>query len=85
MASKTLFQSFVGQLLPKPDTRNEAGGPAYAFSPKQALAQYAVTGCLNSTFYASAEMQLAKLLQFAGAVDAEFVAKTAIYCPPAVT
>jgi 60 kDa SS-A/Ro ribonucleoprotein len=80
MASKTLFQSFVGQLLPKPDTRNEAGGPAYAFSPKHALAQYAVTGCLNSTFYASAEMQLAKLLQFAGAVDAEFLAKTAIYC-----
>ncbi len=80
MASKTLFQSFVGQLLPKPTTRNEAGGPAYAFSPKHALAQYAVTGCSNSTFYASAEMQLAQLLQFAGAVDAEFVAKTAIYC-----
>ena len=27
MASKTLFQSFVGRLVPQSDTRNEAGGP----------------------------------------------------------
>ena len=80
MASKTLFSSFVGHVLPKADTRNEAGGPAYAFSSKHALAQYAVTGCLNSTFYASAETQLSKVLELARAADAAFVAKTAIYC-----
>jgi len=80
MANKTLFQSFVGHNLPKTDARNEAGGPAFAFSPKHALAQYAVTGCLNSTFYASAETQLDKVLALAGAADAEFVAKTAVYC-----
>ncbi len=80
MANKTLFQSIVGRALPKSDTRNEAGGPAFALSTKHALAQYAVTGCLNSTFYASAETQLDKVLRLARAADAEFVAKTAIYC-----
>lgn len=79
MASKTLFQSIRGALTPKANARNEAGGKAFAFSPRHALAQYAATGCLNSTFYASAETQLAKVLEFAGQVDAEFVAKTAIY------
>jgi 60 kDa SS-A/Ro ribonucleoprotein len=80
MANKTLFQSFVGRILPKSDARNEAGGPAYALPSRHALAQYAVTGCLNSTFYASASAQLDKTLSLASAVEAEFVAKTAIYC-----
>jgi 60 kDa SS-A/Ro ribonucleoprotein len=80
MANKTLFQTFVGSIAPKTDMRNEASGPAYAFTPRHALAQYAVTGCLNSTFYASAATQLDKVLNLASAVDAEFVAKTAIYC-----
>ncbi len=59
MANKTLFKSMVGKLVPAADALNEAGGPAYALPPKQALAQYAATGCLNTTFYASAEEQLA--------------------------
>ena len=80
MANKSLFQSFVGRALPKSNTRNEAGGPAFAFRPKHALAQYAVTGCLNSTFYASASTQLDKVMSLANAVEPEFVAKTAIYC-----
>jgi hypothetical protein len=29
MANKTLFQSIVGKLLPRPDAANEAGGRAY--------------------------------------------------------
>ncbi len=58
MANKTLFQSIRGALVPKADAVNEAGGVAYALAPKQALAQYAATGCLNSTFYASADDQL---------------------------
>src|SRR5580658_3225256 len=79
MANKTLFQSLRGALLPKTDSVNEAGGKAYALSPKQALAQYAMTGCLNTTFYASADDQLQKVLAMASQVDAQFVAKTAVY------
>ena len=79
MANKNLFQSLRGALLPKSDTVNEAGGPAYSLSPKHALAQYAVTGCLNSTYYAGADDQLQKVLALAAKVDAEFIAKTAVY------
>src|SRR4029079_9453664 len=43
------------------------------------LAQYAVTGCLNSTFYVSADEQLAKVLELCEQVDAAFIAKTALY------
>jgi 60 kDa SS-A/Ro ribonucleoprotein len=62
------------------NTKNEAGGRAYAFSPEHALAQYAVTGTMHNTFYASAEEQLEKLLELAENVSPEFVAKTALYC-----
>src|ERR1017187_5941719 len=79
MANKTLFQSLRGALLPKTDATNEAGGPAYTLSPKHTLAQYAATGCLNSTYYASADDQLQKVLSLAREVDAEFIAKTAVY------
>ena len=80
MANQSLFKSIVGKLLPKSDARNEAGGKAFAYTPQHALAHYAVTGCLNSTFYASAETQLAKVIELAGAVSPEFIAKTAVYC-----
>lgn len=80
MANKSLFATFTGQAVPKADTVNQAGGAAYTFTPKHALAQYAVTGCLNSTFYASASQQLETLLSLAAQVEADFVAKTAIYC-----
>lgn len=79
MASKSLFKSVLGRLLPRPDTRNQAGGVAYSLSPKQMLAQYAATGCLNSTFYATADEQLAKTLELASKVEPEFVAKVALY------
>ncbi len=80
MANKNLFQTVAGWLMPKSDLTNEAGGSAYRFTAKHALAQYAVTGCLNSTYYASAETQLSKVIELAGAVPAEFIAKTAVYC-----
>ncbi len=79
MANKSLFQSIVGKLIPRTDAANEAGGRAYQLSPKGALAQYAATGCLNGTYYASAGEQLERALALAAAADAEFVAKTAIY------
>ena len=79
MANKTLFKSLVGKLVPAANARNEERAPAYALTPKQALAQYAATGCLGATFYADAEEQLAKVLELCEKVEAEFVAKTAVY------
>jgi len=79
MANKSLFKSMVGKLLAKADTVNEAGGVAYAFEPRHALAQYAVTGCLNSTFYASADQQLDQVLALCAKVDADFIARTALF------
>lgn len=79
MASKTLFRSLVGKLLPKTDAKNSAGAPAYSLSPKHALAQYAATGCLSSTFYASAEDQLTKVLELCDKVEPEFIARTALF------
>lgn len=79
MASKTLFQSIVGTLLPKTNTFNEAGGIAYRMSNKQALAQYAAVGCLNGTFYATGEDQLAAVLKLCQEIEPEFIARTALY------
>src|SRR5262249_35916346 len=62
------------------DAINEENAPAYALSAKHRLAQYAATGCLNRTFYAGANEQLAQVLELCAQVDAEFIAKTAIFC-----
>lgn len=80
MASKTLFQSIAGALAPKADTRNEAGGLAYHMTPRHALAQYAATGCLNHTYYATAEDQLQKVLALCEKVPTDFIARTALHC-----
>ena len=80
MANKNIFKSFIGKLMPATDSLNEHQAPAYALSPKQQLAQYAATGCLNTTFYASADEQLAKVLELCAVMDAEFIAKTAVFC-----
>lgn len=79
MANTNTFRTLVGKLLPTSNAVNAAGAPAYAFSAKHALAQYAVTGCFNSTYYASAEAQVAKVVDLAYEAPPEFVAKTAIY------
>ncbi len=79
MANKTLFASLRGALIPETDTENSEGAPAYALPPKQALAQYAATGCFGRTFYASAETQLDRVLQLCEAAGPEFVARVAIY------
>ncbi len=77
MANKSLFNRRV----PAADVVNEAGGAAYQLSPKAALAQYAATGCLNTTFYASAEQQLATVLNLCSHpdVEPEFIARVALY------
>ena len=78
MANTTLFQS-VKTRLTAANTRNEAGGIAYTLTPKQQLAQLAATGCLNSTYYTDAQDQLEQVLELAENLDAEFIAKTAVY------
>ncbi|HEX8617333.1 MAG TPA: RNA-binding protein [Thermoanaerobaculia bacterium] len=80
MANKNLFATIAGKLAPKTNAVNEAGGAAYALTPKQALAQYAATGCLNGTYYATAAEQLETVLRLCEKLDAPFIARTAIYC-----
>jgi 60 kDa SS-A/Ro ribonucleoprotein len=79
MANKSLFKSQPGRQLPHADTTNMAGGAAYALRPEYALAQFASTGCLNRTFYASAEDQLDMVIQLARHADPTFVAKVAVH------
>jgi 60 kDa SS-A/Ro ribonucleoprotein len=80
MANKNLFKSLIGKLIPATDVINEERAPAYVLSPKHQLAQYAATGCLNTTFYATADEQLAKVLELCADLEAEFIAKTAVFC-----
>jgi len=80
MANRSLFKSLRGTLAPVTDALNEEQAPAYKLSPKHQLAQYVATGCLNHTFYASADEQLAKVIELCQEVDSEFIAKTAVFC-----
>lgn len=81
MANRALFQSKVrtSAKTQTPNVSNQAGARAYAFEPEHALAQLAVTGCLNQTFYADAQAQLSDVIARCLEVPSVFVAKTAIY------
>ena len=79
MANRNLFKSIVGKLIPATNVINEEFAPAYAFTPKHALAQYVATGCLNSTFYATAETQLERVIDLCREIEPEFIARTAVY------
>lgn len=79
MVNLNIFNTVKGAQTPKANTTNHAGGLAYELTPKHQLAQLASTGCMNQTFYAGAEDQLAKVLELTQNLDAEFIAKTAIY------
>jgi 60 kDa SS-A/Ro ribonucleoprotein len=79
MANKSLFRTLAGALAPKADALNEAGGLAYRLTPQQALAQYASTGCLSQTYYATAEDQLAQILSLCENVPTDFIARTALH------
>ena len=80
MANKKLFKSLIGKLMPVTDALNEEKAPAYKLPAGHLLAQYAATGCLNRTFYASADNQLKTVIELCEKVDAEFIAKTAVFC-----
>lgn len=77
MPNKTLFNSSRAA-VPKTDTTNAAGGRAYSLTPKQALAQFAMTGCFNGTYYVSAESQLAEVKELLPKVGVEFLMKLAV-------
>lgn len=79
MASRTIFRSLVGKLLPQANAVNEAGGRAYAMAPRHALAQYAATGCFGNTFYAAGQEQLDKVLELCATIEPEFIARTALF------
>lgn len=82
MSSKKLFstKSASSVKVTKPtDTVNKAGGTAYSLKDKAALAQLAMTGCFNGTYYVSDKEQLEKTLALANKLDAAFVAKLAVY------
>lgn len=80
MANKTLFRS-ASTVSPDADTTNAAGGRAYKFSPKHALAQIAATNCFNGTYYVNAEdnLKIAKDAAQKLADDPEFIARVAVY------
>lgn len=61
------------------NTVNAAGGVAYSLSDKAALAQFAMTGCFNGTYYASDKDQLSKVLSLSAKVEPKFIAKLAVY------
>ena len=79
MANQTLFATLRGFLIPPTDALNSESAPAYRLAPKQALAQYAATGCFGRTFYATAGEQLESVLELCDSVDPSFVARVAVY------
>ena len=79
MANKAIFKSYLGKLLPGMDTKNHEGAAAYTLTAREALAQYAVTGTFNNTFYADGANQLEAVTKLAIEVEPEFLAKVAIH------
>lgn len=79
MVNLNIFKTLKGQQAVAADTTNNEDGLAYTLTPKHQLAQLALTGCMNQTFYASGEDQLARILELTQDLDAEFIVKTAIY------
>lgn len=66
-------------LLSPQVTKNKASANAFAFSNKEALAQYAATGFFGSTYYTTASEQLDDVKRLTEGVSDEFIAKCAAY------
>lgn len=69
----------VQKSVPASDARNNAGGRAYDLGSEAALAQYAVTGTFQDTFYVGATDHLTKVEDLAKGCKSEFIAKLAVY------
>jgi 60 kDa SS-A/Ro ribonucleoprotein len=61
------------------DTHNLAGGRAYSLGVKGTLAQMALTGVFNDTYYASAKGQLDDVKALVAKAEPEFLAQLAVY------
>ena len=86
MSNKKLFgstgsksKSVSKKVTKVTNTVNNAGGTAYSMGDKAALAQLAMTGCFNGTFYVSDKKQLDSVLALANKLPVEYVAKLAVY------
>jgi|GEM_PF-40131 60 kDa SS-A/Ro ribonucleoprotein len=79
MANRSLFKSWFGRLVPPATAVNSEQAPAYDLGPRHALAQYAATGCLTSTFYANDEQQLDAVLALCAGVPPDFIARAAVF------
>ncbi len=79
MANTQLFQSSKQAKNYAPMMQNNAGAMAYRMSDKHQLAQYVSTGCLGDTFYADAQSQLSTVLELCANLDADYIARAAIY------
>lgn len=79
MVNTAIFKSYFGKLLARTNDINHEGAGAYVLTSHEALAQYAVTGTFNDTFYANAGEQLDAVVKLAAEVEPEFLAKVAIY------
>lgn len=77
--NKVKGKAYKATVVAAANAVNSAGGVAYARSDKAALAQLAMTGCFNGTFYVSATEQLNNVLALAAKVDTEYLAKLAVY------
>jgi 60 kDa SS-A/Ro ribonucleoprotein len=83
MANKALFGVVprTSRETPATTTVNAAGGRAYDFTARHALAQIAATNCFNGTYYVDADSNL-KIAKEAVAKlhnDPEFIAKVAVF------
>lgn len=58
---------------------NEAGGLGYDPGARHQLAQYAATGCLTGTYYASDADQARAVLVLADQVEPDYLARVALY------
>ncbi|SHN12029.1 RNA-binding protein [Roseibium suaedae] len=79
MGIKAVFKTYFGKLPKGTDDVNRTGAAAYALTAREALAQYAVTGTFNDTYYAGGGEQLEEVIKRAAEVEPEFLAKLAIY------
>lgn len=77
MANQNVFSAL--NQVKKTDAVNNAGGRAYSRKDKAALAQIAVTGVFNDTFYATGDSQLKEMKERLHNVEPEFIAKLALY------
>jgi 60 kDa SS-A/Ro ribonucleoprotein len=78
--NKRLFnRRGIQRSVPASNTRNAAGGRAYDLGSEAALAQYAVTGTFQDTFYVGATDHLKKVEELAKGCKSQFIAKLAVY------